>query len=91
MAKADVSDEEHRAELEQLAWIGLMDKTLADGGSEGLRGWWKTRTVKPAAVALQVAMANRLIESDDHDTAQQIIIDGLKSTTTTVWSCRSRG
>ncbi|MCS6036592.1 hypothetical protein LNQ52_08190 [Klebsiella pneumoniae subsp. pneumoniae] len=27
---------------------------------------------------LQVAMAERLIESDDHDTAQQIIIDGLK-------------
>ena len=49
MAKANVSDEEHRAELEQLAWIGLMDKTLADGGSEGLREWWKTRTVKPAA------------------------------------------
>ncbi len=23
-------------------------------------------------------MAERLIESDDHDTAQQIIIDGLK-------------
>ena len=34
MAKANVSDEEHRAELEQLAWIGLMDKALADGGSE---------------------------------------------------------
>ena len=78
MAKADVSDEEHRAELEQLAWIGL-DKTLADGGSEGLRGWWKNQNRKTRSqVALQVAMANRLIESDDHDTAQQIIIDGLK-------------
>lgn len=29
-------------------------------------------------VALQVAMAEHLIECDDHDTAQQIIIDGLK-------------
>ncbi|MDG9774441.1 protoheme IX biogenesis protein HemY [Klebsiella michiganensis] len=79
MAKANVSDEEHRTELEQLAWIGLMDKTLADGGSEGLRDWWKSQNRKTRSqVALQVAMANRLIESDDHDTAQQIIIEGLK-------------
>ena len=79
MAKANVSDEEHCAELEQLAWIGLMDKTLADGGSEGLRDWWKSQNRKTRSqVALQVAMANRLIESDDHDTAQQIIIEGLK-------------
>lgn len=56
-----------------------MDKTLADGGSEGLREWWKNQNRKTRSqVALQVAMANRLIESDDHDTAQQIIIDGLK-------------
>lgn len=79
MAKANVSDEEHRAALEQQAWIGLMDKTLADRGSEGLREWWKNQSRKTRGqVALQVAMANLLIESDDHDTAQQIIIDGLK-------------
>jgi len=79
MAKANVSDEEHRAALEQHAWIGLMDKTLADRGSEGLREWWKNQSRKTRGqVALQVAMANLLIESDDHDTAQQIIIDGLK-------------
>ncbi|VDR30561.1 putative protoheme IX biogenesis protein [Raoultella terrigena] len=79
MAKANVSDEEHRAALEQQAWIGLMDKTLADRGSEGLREWWKNQSRKTRGqVALQVAMANLLIESDDHDTPQQIIIDGLK-------------
>ena len=79
MAKANVADEEHRAALEQLAWIGLMDKALADGGSEGLREWWRNQSRKTRAlIPLQVAMAERLIESDDHDTAQQIIIDGLK-------------
>ncbi|MDT4524930.1 protoheme IX biogenesis protein HemY, partial [Pseudomonas aeruginosa] len=36
MAKANVGDEAHRAALEQLAWVGLMDKALADGGSEGV-------------------------------------------------------
>lgn len=79
MAKANVSDEEHRAALEQQAWIGLMDQTLADRGSDGLREWWKNQNRKTLGqVSLQVAMASLLIESDDHDTAQQIIIDGLK-------------
>ncbi|HAT1637951.1 MULTISPECIES: protoheme IX biogenesis protein HemY [Raoultella] len=79
MAKANVSDEEHRAALEQQAWIGLMDQTLADRGSDGLREWWKNQNRKTRSqVSLQVAMASLLIESDDHDTAQQIIIDGLK-------------
>ncbi|HFP9305428.1 HemY-like protein [Raoultella planticola] len=79
MAKANVSDEEHRAALEQQAWIGLMDQTLADRGSDGLREWWKNQNRKTRSqVPLQVAMASLLIESDDHDTAQQIIIDGLK-------------
>ncbi len=45
-------------------------KDYANGGA--------TRAVKRGRCALQVAMAERLIESDDHDTAQQIIIDGLK-------------
>lgn len=79
MAKANVSDEEHRAALEQQAWIGLMDQTLADRGSDGLREWWKNQNRKTRSqVPLQVAIASLLIESDDHDTAQQIIIDGLK-------------
>ncbi|QRX99822.1 protoheme IX biogenesis protein HemY [Raoultella planticola] len=79
MAKANVSDEEHCAALEQQAWIGLMDQTLADRGSDGLREWWKNQNRKTRSqVPLQVAMASLLIESDDHDTAQQIIIDGLK-------------
>ncbi len=74
-----VGDEEHRAMLEQQAWIGLMDQARADNGSEGLRNWWKNQSRKTRhQVALQVAMAEHLIECDDHDTAQQIIIDGLK-------------
>ena len=86
MAKANVSDEEHRAELEQLAWIGLMDKTLADGGSEGLRDWWKSQNRKPAARwryrwqwLIALSKATTAIRA-------QIIIEGLKkSTTTIVW------
>jgi HemY protein len=79
MAKANVGDEAHRDALEQQAWIGLMDQARADQGSDGLREWWKNQSRKTRQrVPLQVAMAYHLIECDDHDMAQQIIIDGLK-------------
>ena len=79
MAKAQVGDDAHRNALEQQAWIGLMDQVRDDQGSEGLRDWWKNQSRKTRhQVALQVAIADHLIECDDHDTAQQIIIDGLK-------------
>ncbi len=79
MAKANVGDEEHRAALEQQAWIGLMDQARAEQGSEGLKDWWKNQSRKTRRqIPLQVAMADHLIECNDHDTAQQIIIDGLK-------------
>ena len=50
MAKAHVGDEEHRAMLEQQAWIGLMDQARADNGSEGLRNWWKNQSRKTSSV-----------------------------------------
>lgn len=79
MTKADVSDEEHREALQQQAWIGMMDQARADQGSEGLKSWWKNQSRKTRQqVALQVAMAEHLIECDDHDTAQEIILEGLK-------------
>lgn len=79
MAKAGVGDEEHHDALQQLAWTGMMDQVRADQGSEGLRAWWKNQTRKTRhQPVLQVAMAEHLIECDDHDTAQAIILDGLK-------------
>ncbi|MBK4714998.1 MULTISPECIES: protoheme IX biogenesis protein HemY [Tenebrionibacter/Tenebrionicola group] len=79
MEKAQVGDEAHRAALEQQAWIGLMDQARADQGSEGLKAWWKNQSRKTRQQpALQVAMAEHLIECDDSETAQQIILDGLK-------------
>ncbi|VYU54163.1 protoheme IX biogenesis protein HemY [Metakosakonia massiliensis] len=79
MAKANVADEAHREALQQQAWIGLMDQARADQGSEGLKAWWKNQSRKTRhQVVLQVAMAEHLIECNDHDTAQAIILDGLK-------------
>lgn len=79
MAKAGVGDEEHRDRLSQQAWIGLMNQARADQGSDGLKAWWKNQSRKTRhQVALQVAMAEHLIECGDHDTAQEILLDGLK-------------
>ena len=51
----------------------------ADLGSDGLKTWWKNQSRKTRQqVPLQVAMAEHLIECDDHDTAQEILLDGLK-------------
>lgn len=38
MAKAEVGDDEHRDELQRLAWIGpMMDQARADLGGDGLK------------------------------------------------------
>ncbi|QWR80338.1 protoheme IX biogenesis protein HemY [Cronobacter sakazakii] len=79
MQKAGVGDDEHRDALTRQAWIGLMDQARADQGSDGLKAWWRNQSRKTRhQPALQVAMAEHLIECDDHQTAQEIILDGLK-------------
>ncbi|KZE23264.1 protoheme IX biogenesis protein HemY [Cronobacter sakazakii] len=79
MQKAGVGDDEHRDALTRQAWIGLMDQARADQGSDGLKAWWRNQSRKTRhQSALQVAMAEHLIECDDHQTAQEIILDGLK-------------
>ena len=79
MQKAQVGDETQRDALQQQAWLGLMNQAMADQGSEGLKRWWHKLSRKTRQeTALQVAMADHLIECDDHDTAQEIVLDGLK-------------
>ena len=79
MEKSQVGDEEHRAHLQQQAWLGLMNQAMADQGSDGLKRWWSNLSRKTRQqTALQIAMADHLIECDDHQTAQDIVLDGLK-------------
>lgn len=79
MDKVQVGDEAHRAALQEQAWIGLMDHARAEQGNDGLKTWWKNQSRKTRRqTTLQVAMAEHLIECDDHDAAQEIILDGLK-------------
>lgn len=79
MRKTRLHDEPSLDELQQRATIGLMDQAMSEGGSEGLKQWWKNQPRKARqSLSMQVAMAERLIVCDDPVTAQDIVIDGLK-------------
>lgn len=79
LAKAGEHSDEQIEKLQLRAYIGLMDQAMANGGSEGLKQWWKVQGRKTRhETALQVALAEHLIECDDHLAAQQMVVDGLK-------------
>lgn len=79
MRKTQLHDETELAALQQQATLGLMNQAMSEGGSEGLKQWWKNQSRRVRhEQAMQVAMAEHLIECDDHQTAQQTIVDALK-------------
>lgn len=79
LRKTQLRSEEALATLQQTAQLGLMEQAMAEGGNQGLTQWWKNQSRKTRQEpALQVAMAEHLIQCDDHRAAQQIVIDGLK-------------
>ncbi|MBD2811295.1 protoheme IX biogenesis protein HemY [Xenorhabdus sp. Vera] len=79
MMKAKLHNEDKIHEIRQQAYVGLMNKTIAEKGCAGLKVWWKDQSRKIRHdIVLQVSMAEHLIECNEHDTAQQIILDGLK-------------
>ncbi|VTP59777.1 putative protoheme IX biogenesis protein [Serratia rubidaea] len=52
---------------------------MAEEGSDGLKRWWKNQSRKVRhEVPLQIAMVEHLIECDDHEMAQEIVLDSLK-------------
>lgn len=79
LAKQGLRSDDEIEKLQIRAYIGLMDQAMANGGSEGLKQWWKTQGRKTRhETTLQVVLAEHLIECDDHPAAQQVVIDGLK-------------
>ncbi|MDK1705522.1 protoheme IX biogenesis protein HemY [Serratia rubidaea] len=79
MSKIKLHDEEKLQALQQQAYLGLMNQAMADEGSDGLKRWWKNQSRKVRhEVPLQIAMVEHLIECDDHEMAQEIVLDSLK-------------
>ncbi|WP_061798846.1 protoheme IX biogenesis protein HemY [Serratia ficaria] len=79
MRKIDLHSESELLALQQQAYIGLMNQAMADEGSDGLKRWWKDQSRKTRhEVPLQIAMVEHLIECNDHELAQEIVLDSLK-------------
>jgi HemY protein len=79
MSKTQLRTEDEIQVLQQQAYIGLMNQAMAEEGSDGLKRWWQDQSRKTRhEVPLQVAMVEHLIECDDHDLAQEIVLDSLK-------------
>ena len=80
MRKVRVYEEAQIDALSYQAYTGLMDQIMENEGSEGLNRWWRSQNRKTRGdTQLQVALAEHLIECNDHDTAQEIIVKGLKN------------
>jgi len=80
MRKVRVYEEGKIDALAYQGYTGLMDQFMENGGSEGLNQWWRGQDRKTRGdTRLLVALAEHLIECNDHETAQEIIIKGLKN------------
>ena len=79
MAKVQLHNEDELDALKLQAYKGLMNQFMAEGGSDGLKAWWKAQPRKVRnETALQAFLAEYLIECGDSASAEKIIVDGLK-------------
>lgn len=70
---------EEYAELEYFVDDGLQDERLQEEGQEGLLSWWENQpNRRRKSVYTRVGVIKRLIDSDDHQSAQEIALETLK-------------
>lgn len=70
---------EEYAELEYFVDDGLQDERLQEEGQEGLLSWWENQpNRRRKSVYSRVGVIKRLIDSDDHQSAQEIALETLK-------------
>lgn len=70
---------EEYAELEHFVDDGLQDERLQEEGQEGLLSWWENQpNRRRKSVYSRVGVVKRLIDSDDHQSAEDIALETLK-------------
>lgn len=73
-----LDDEEYQA-LSHLADDGILDEILNEEGQEGLLKWWENQpSRRRRSVYTRVALIQRLIDSDDHESAADIALETVK-------------
>lgn len=67
------------ADLEHFVDDGLQNERLQEDGQEGLLIWWENQpNRRRKSVYSRVGVIKRLIDSDDHQSAEQIALETLK-------------
>lgn len=65
--------------LEQQVDDGLLDEVMNEEGQDGLLKWWDNQpSRRRRSIYVRVGLILRLIESDDHSSAEQIALETLK-------------
>lgn len=65
--------------LEHFVDDGLQDERLQEEGQEGLLSWWENQpNRRRKSVYSRVGIIKRLIDSDDHQSAEEIALETLK-------------
>ncbi|OOR99608.1 heme biosynthesis protein HemY [Haemophilus paracuniculus] len=73
-----LSAEEYQ-QLEQFVDDGLLDEKMNSEGQEGLLNWWENQpSRRRKSVYVRVGLIKRLIDVDDHESAQSLALETLK-------------
>lgn len=73
-----LSAEEYQ-QLEQFVDDGLLDEKMNEEGQDGLLNWWEDQpSRRRKSVYVRVGLIRRLIDSDDHESAQKIAVETIK-------------
>lgn len=73
-----LEDSEYQA-LSHLADDGILDEILNEEGQEGLLKWWENQpSRRRRSVYTRTALIQRLIDSDDHESAADIALETVK-------------
>lgn len=72
-------NESEYAKLQQFVDDGLLDERMNEDGQEGLLNWWEEQpSRRRKSVYVRTGLIKRLIDSDDHESAQAIALETLK-------------
>ncbi|AWI51212.1 heme biosynthesis protein HemY [Actinobacillus porcitonsillarum] len=73
-----LSTEEYEM-LEHFVDDGLLDEVMNETGQDGLLRWWEEQpSRRRKSVYARVGLIKRLIDSDDHESAQELALETLK-------------
>jgi HemY protein len=79
LRKTETYDSEELERIQSQAYLGMMQSEIDAEGVDGLKRWWSNLPRKTRGSSeLKAAVAGKFIELQDHQSAEDIILEGLK-------------